>query len=82
LKKILIQTGKQFDTAWEEYEIEFDDDMYFEMEEEFVEFEDVGMPEFEEFETVMMPEIRLKTCTWRNLKSSRNSRTPGRWNQR
>ena len=46
---------EEFDTVWEEYEIEFDDDMYFEMEEEFVEFEDIGMPEFEEFETVMMP---------------------------
>ena len=47
---------EEFDTVWEEYEMEFDDDIYFEMEEEFVEFEDVGMPEFEEFETVMMPE--------------------------
>jgi hypothetical protein len=42
-----------FDTTWEEYEIEFDDDMYFEMEE----FEEIGMPDvLEEFETVMMPE--------------------------
>ena len=40
---------------WEmDYEMEFNDDMYFEMEEEFVEME---MPEaFEEFDVTMMPE--------------------------
>tara|TARA_R110002020_G_scaffold78950_5_gene198231 strand:+ start:2914 stop:4689 length:1776 start_codon:yes stop_codon:yes gene_type:complete len=40
---------------WEmDYEMEFNDDMYFEMEEEFVEME---MPEaFEEFDMTMMPE--------------------------
>jgi hypothetical protein len=45
-----------FDTTWEEYEIEFDDDMYFEMEEEFVEFETVMMPE-DTFEDMYMEEF-------------------------
>jgi len=45
-----------FDTTWEEYEIEFDDNMYFEMEEEFVEFETVMMPE-DTFEDMYMEEF-------------------------
>ena len=45
---------EEFDTTWDDYGMEFDDDMYFEMEEEFVEME---MPEeFEEFDMTMMPE--------------------------
>jgi len=47
-----------FETTWDEYTMEFNDEMYF--EEEFTEFEEefdeVGMPEFEEFETAMIPE--------------------------
>ena len=53
---------EEFETVWEDYTMEFDDNMYFdmEMEEEFVEFEEfeeMDMPiTFEEFETVMTSE--------------------------
>jgi hypothetical protein len=43
---------EEFDTAWDDYEMEFNDDMYF--EEEFTEFEEMEMPE--EFEITMLPE--------------------------
>ena len=43
---------EEFDTAWDDYEMEFNDDVY--LEEEFTEFEEMEMPE--EFEMTMMPE--------------------------
>ena len=43
---------EEFDTVWEEYEMDFNDEMYF--EEEFTEFEEMEMPE--EFEMTMLPE--------------------------
>ena len=43
---------EEFDTVWNEYEMEFNDEIYF--EEEFTEFEEMEMPE--EFEMTMIPE--------------------------
>jgi hypothetical protein len=43
---------EEFDTAWDDYEMDFNDEMYF--EEEFTEFEEMEMPE--EFEMTMLPE--------------------------
>jgi len=65
-----------FDTAWDDYAIEFNDDMYFVMEEDIM-MEDIGMPEeftdsvvmampeeftdFEEFEDVFTSEEEFET---------------------
>ena len=43
---------EEFDTVWNEYEMEFNDEIY--LEEEFTEFEEMEMPE--EFEMTMIPE--------------------------